>query len=137
MIDWRQEQKKHRLVTPKGSIVCDKMIIATNGYTGKTLHSLVKNSHFPVMPSVIVTHPLSAKERESIGMKGGLMVMNTRALKYYYRLLPDGRLLFGGQGAIKGKNADRQAYSNALLGALIATFPQLNNNSVAYFGVVG
>ncbi|MFT4994976.1 MAG: glycine/D-amino acid oxidase-like deaminating enzyme [Paraglaciecola sp.] len=133
LIDWRQEQKKHRLVTPKGSIVCDKVIIATNGYTGKSLHPLIKNSHFPVMSSIIVTRPLSAKELESIGMKGGLMVMDTRALKYYYRLLPDGRLLFGGRGAIKGKDADRQAYSNALLGALIATFPQLHNISVAYF----
>jgi glycine/D-amino acid oxidase-like deaminating enzyme len=133
LIDWRQEQKKHRLLTLEGSIVCDKVIIATNGYTGKKQHPLIKNRHFPVLSSIIVTRPLSAKELEGIGMKAGLMVMDTRALKYYYRLLPDGRLLFGGRGAIKGENAGQQVYSQNLLKALIATFPQLSNVSLAYF----
>jgi glycine/D-amino acid oxidase-like deaminating enzyme len=133
LIDWRQEQKKHRLITSQGSIVCDKVIVATNGYTGNKQHPMIKNRHFPVLSSIIVTSPLSAQEQESIGMKAGLMVMDTRALKYYYRLLPDGRLLFGGRGAIKGKDADRDAYSQELLKALIGTFPQLNNIMLAYF----
>lgn len=133
VLDWRQEQKKQRLLTSQGSIVCDKVIIATNGYTGKSLHPLIQNRHFPVLSSIIVTCPLSAKEREDIGFKNGLMVMDTRALKYYYRLLPDGRLLFGGRGAIRGKDADQQVYSQTLLKALNATFPALQDVTIAYF----
>jgi glycine/D-amino acid oxidase-like deaminating enzyme len=133
VIDWSEEGGKQRLSTPQGSVVCDKVIIATNGYTGKKQHALIKDRHFPVLSSVIVTRPLSNQERELIGMQAGLMVMDTRPMKYYYRLLPDGRLLFGGRGAIQGKDADKKVYAEGLLKALLATFPQLEQLTVKYF----
>lgn len=51
--------------------------------------------------------------------------MDTRILKYYFRLLPDNRLLFGGRGAIQGKSAEKPIYAKRLLQALHQTFPQL------------
>ncbi|MFT4937198.1 MAG: glycine/D-amino acid oxidase-like deaminating enzyme [Paraglaciecola sp.] len=133
VIAWHTEQGKQQLITPKGRISCDKVIIATNGYTAKNLHPIINNRHMPVLSSVIVTRQLSQKEQQDVGLKPGLMVMDTRALKYYYRLLPDGRLLFGGRGAIKGKDADKEIYSQRLLAALKQTFPQLNEITIAYF----
>jgi len=40
--------------------------------------------------------------------------MDTRALKYYYRKLPDNRILFGGRGAITGKGAEDPYFSQRL-----------------------
>lgn len=132
-IDWQRRQARHYIRTPQGSVSSDKVIVATNGYTSKKLHSIVANRHFPVLSSVIVTRPLSPKEIESIGIRAGLMAMDTRPMKYYYRLLPDNRILFGGRGAIKGKDAEHQIYSERLVQGLISTFPSLKRISVAYF----
>jgi glycine/D-amino acid oxidase-like deaminating enzyme len=133
VVTWRTEQGKQQLITPKGSLTCDKVIIATNGYTAKNLHPAVNDRHMPVLSSIIVTRQLSQKEQIDLALKPGLMVMDTRALKYYYRLLPDGRLLFGGRGAIKGKDADKSIYSQRLLAALKQTFPQLNDLTITHF----
>jgi glycine/D-amino acid oxidase-like deaminating enzyme len=133
VIEWQNRQSKHYIRTPQGSVTSDKVIVATNGYTSKKLHPIVANRHFPVLSSVIVTRPLSTKEIESIGIRAGLMAMDTRPMKFYYRLLPDNRILFGGRGAIKGKDAEHQVYSERLVQGLISTFPSLQRISVAYF----
>lgn len=132
-IDWQQRGSQHHIRTPQGSVTSDKVIVATNGYSSNKIHPLVSNRHFPVLSSIIVTRPLSPKEIASIGIKSGLMAMDTRTMKYYYRLLPDNRILFGGRGAIKGKDAEHQVYSERLVQGLIGTFPSLKRISVAYF----
>jgi glycine/D-amino acid oxidase-like deaminating enzyme len=133
VIQWQQGNNKHLLHTPAGTISCNKVIIATNGYTGTGMHSLLKQRHFPVLSSIIVTRKLTDHERLALGLKPGLLVMDTRALKYYYRLLPDGRLLFGGRGAIKGKDANKAQYARQLLDALKTSFPVLSQITTEYF----
>lgn len=125
-----------QLDTPQGRIIANKVILASNGYTPNHLHPSVHGRSLPVLSSVLVTRPLSAAERAAIGFSGEHLVMDTRALKYYFRLLPDGRLLFGGRGAIRGKDADKPHYAEHLLAALARTFPQLQalcSESPAYF----
>ncbi|MDF2178516.1 FAD-binding oxidoreductase [Aliiglaciecola sp. CAU 1673] len=124
---------KHRLITPQAEIIADKLVIATNGYTVNRFHKAIDSRHFPVLSSIIVTQPLTSAQQEAIGLIPGRVVMDTRALKYYYRLLPDGRLLFGGRGAIKGKDANHPLYQNRLLSALLDGFPQLKGVTVDYF----
>jgi glycine/D-amino acid oxidase-like deaminating enzyme len=58
--------------------------------------------------------------------------MDTRALKYYYRKLPDNRILFGGRGAITGKGADDPYYAQRLLAVLKTSFPALANITYSY-----
>lgn len=130
---WGNGDKNHTLVTPQGSLTAKHVIVASNGYTGKAQHSIVAKRHFPVLSSVMVTRPLTDAELDSIGIKPGLMVMDTRALKYYYRILPDNRILFGGRGAIKGKNANDPIYCQRLLDGLVSTFPSLGQVSAEYF----
>ena len=88
---------------------------------------------FPVISSVMVTKPLNDEQLQTIGMRSGLMVMDTRPLKYYYRLLPDKRLLFGGRGAIKGADANKNKYLKALQIGLEHTFPSLSDMAVDRF----
>jgi len=133
VIDWQQAEGKHRLSTPKGSIMAKHVVIASNAYTGPTLFTPLKNRQFPVLSSVLVTDKLSDKQKRSIAMKPGLLVMDTRAMKYYYRILPDGRLLFGGRGAIYGQDADKGKYRQQLLDGLRQTLPQLEGISISYF----
>lgn len=122
---WEQSGGLHRLHTTKGRISASKVVVATNGYTATQLHPSLQNRTLPVLSSVIATRPLRSEERQSIGLQGNELVMDTRVLKYYYRLLPDGRLLFGGRGAIRGKDAQHPRYARHLLEALGGTFPSL------------
>lgn len=133
VIERKRQGESHVLSTPNGTVKSDKLVIATNGYTSKKLHPTLKHRHFPVLSSIVVTRPLSDRELEIIGFKSGLMAMDTRRMKYYYRLLPDKRILFGGRGAIKGKDAEHQINCQRLLEGLYSTFPSLKGMEAAYF----
>ncbi|MDN7124387.1 FAD-binding oxidoreductase [Pseudidiomarina sp. 1APP75-32.1] len=122
---WDKVGGLHRLHTAKGRVCAPNIIIATNGYTPNHLHPSIHGRTLPVLSSVIVTRPLHAEERQAIGLSSSELVMDTRTLKYYYRLLPDGRLLFGGRGAIRGKDAGHPRYARHLLQALRGSFPAL------------
>ena len=58
--------------------------------------------------------------------------MDTRALKYYFRKLPDNRILFGGRGAVNGQHADDPRYANRLLNVLKSSFPSLKQVAIDY-----
>ena len=58
--------------------------------------------------------------------------MDTRALKYYYRKLPDNRILFGGRGAITGEGAEDRYYADRLLSVLKTSFPSLASMNYDY-----
>ncbi|MCH8536752.1 MAG: FAD-binding oxidoreductase [Alkalimonas sp.] len=130
--NWRSEQGYHRLITQQGSVRAKKVLIASNGYTPKNFHPLLQGRLLPVLSSVIVTRPLTPNELAACGIHGQPIVMDTRALKYYYRLLPDGRLLFGGRGAIRGRDADKPRYGAQLLAALKQSFPMLSQITLDY-----
>lgn len=53
------------------------------------------------------------------------MAMDTRALKYYYRLLPDNRALFDGLGTISGADLIKPHYPAQLPQALRQILPPL------------
>lgn len=115
----------HTLRTPKATVEAKKVVLATNGYTPKGFHPLVNNKSLPVLSQIIVTQPLTDKQLSQINFITSNVVMDTRALKYYYRKLPDNRILFGGRGAITGKGAEDRYYADRLLKVLKTSFPSL------------
>lgn len=123
---------QHRLVTPNGIVTADKVVIATNGYTPKGFHPLITNKTLPVLSQIIVTEPLSDEQIAASNFLTNNVVMDTRELKYYYRKLPDNRILFGGRGAITGKSAEDPYYANRLLSVLKTSFPALQAVNIAY-----
>lgn len=127
-----QNKKSILLATPKGTVKAKKVIIATNGYTPKGFHPLVTNRTLPVLSQIIVTDPLSVEQLAACNFLTNNVVMDTRALKYYYRKLPDNRILFGGRGAITGKGADDPYYAKRLLSVLKTSFPALAQLNIAY-----
>ncbi len=132
VISWREENGRQILQTPKGQVNAQKVVIATNGYTPKGFHGLVKNRTLPVLSQIIVTEPLTAEQLSACNFLTSNVIMDTRALKYYYRKLPDNRILFGGRGAITGKGADDPYYANRLLEVLKTSFPPLANIKFGY-----
>jgi len=121
------DNKSTILLTPKVKISAKKVVIATNGYTPKGFHPLVTSRTLPVLSQIIVTEPLSLEQIAACNFLTSNVVMDTRALKYYYRKLPDNRILFGGRGAITGNKADDPYYAQRLLAVLKTSFPALKN----------
>lgn len=132
VLNWTRDGSKQVLHTPKGKVSAQNVVIATNGYTPKGMHSLVTNRTLPVLSQIIVTEPLSEEQLAACNFLTSNVVMDTRALKYYYRKLPDNRILFGGRGAISGKSADDPYYAQRLLSVLKTSFPPLDNIKLGY-----
>lgn len=133
VVTCKRQNHKHYIQTSSGLVIAKQLIIASNGYGQRKLHKNMTDRMFPVLSSILVTPPLSEQQLQSVGMRAGLMVMDTRSLKYYYRLLPDNRLLFGGRGAIAGKDANTYVSQQKLLAGLRATFSQLHNIEIEQF----
>ncbi|WP_162558601.1 NAD(P)/FAD-dependent oxidoreductase [Saliniradius amylolyticus] len=131
--DWQRSDQGYRLFTPQGEVQASKVVIASNGYTLNRFHPALDGRHFPVLSSVLVTQPLSQQQQQACGLTPGPLFMDSRQLKYYYRLLPDGRLLFGGRGAITGKAANHPRYQNHLKRALAAWLPATRDIGVEHF----
>jgi glycine/D-amino acid oxidase-like deaminating enzyme len=132
VLDWVEEDGKHRLITNQGELMANKVIMAGNAYTPKRFNSRVDDKFLPILSNVIVTEPLTPQELATAGLYTHQVTMDTRILKYYYRLLPDNRLLFGGRGAVWGKDAADPVYGQRLKIALDKSFPSLRNKAVAF-----
>jgi glycine/D-amino acid oxidase-like deaminating enzyme len=118
-------RQNHILQTPNGLVKAKKVVIATNGYSGKGLNPVIESKTLPVLSQIIVTQPLTPSQIAACNFLTSNVVMDTRALKYYYRKLPDNRILFGGRGAITGKRAQDPFYAKRLLAVLKTSFPSL------------
>lgn len=89
-----------RAETPAGEITADKVILATNGYTGDAFPWHQKRV-FALPSFLIATEPLSANLLAKLA-PGKRMMVETRARHSYFRLSPDGtRILWGGRAAMK------------------------------------
>lgn len=122
----------HIVKTEQGSVSAERLVLATNGYTTKNLETPLQEKILPVLTNVVVTRPLTNKELKESNFITRQVMMDTRELKYYYRLLPDNRILFGGRGAISGKEANNPVYQQRLLNELKSTFIGLDKLTIDY-----
>ena len=130
--DWRKEGGRHVLVTPGGLVRARKVICATNGYTAPGLTPILKNRTFPVLSNVIVTRPLTDNELAATNFVSSDVITDTRTLRFYYRKLPDNRILIGGRSAITGKDAANPKHNINLLQALKRKFSALGDLTYDY-----
>lgn len=127
---WTVDNQTHVLHCGVHQIRAQQVLLCSNAYTPRSISHLA-NRQFPVLSSILVTEPLP--DQLAQGWRAGLMGMDTRPLKYYYRLLPDKRLLFGGRGAVTGQHANSQRSQRRLIQALHEYFPSLSSLKIDYF----
>jgi glycine/D-amino acid oxidase-like deaminating enzyme len=117
-----QSEGRHVLHTAGGQISAEKVLICTNGYTGKVTPQLAK-SVFPVRSVQVATRPLSPNVLRSI-LPGGHALSDTRRLLLYFRTSPDGRFVMGGRGTYRDASTARQIETLRAVSAEL--YPQLD-----------
>lgn len=93
----QRDGSRWRLATAHGpSVVADRVVIATNGYTG-ALWPRLKETVIAANSFIIATPPLTGSRAQDI-LAGGETGSSTQRLLLYFRRDPQGRLLLGGRG---------------------------------------
>lgn len=132
VLGWAKRNGVHQLATPYGTVRARQIVLATNGYTPEHLLPFLRGTTLPVLSHIIVTRPMTAQEKTASGFVTGHVLTDTRNLLYYWRRLPDERILFGGRGQIMESPAGRARQREFLLGALKRKLPALGEIGVDY-----
>jgi glycine/D-amino acid oxidase-like deaminating enzyme len=90
----------YRLRTPNGTVSAKRLVIATNGYSSDDVPDWLAGRTMPVQSSVLVTRQMTAEEIAAQGWSSLQMCYDTRKLLHYFRLMPNGRMLFGMRGGL-------------------------------------
>ncbi|MGR0068154.1 NAD(P)/FAD-dependent oxidoreductase [Bordetella bronchiseptica] len=130
---WRRAGRLHELLTPRGVVRAKKVVIATNGYTPDGLHPIVRGRLMNVLSNIVVTAPLSEGQLAATRWQTHKMVVDTRNLRSYFRLLEDNRIMFGARGGISDTAASRATMKAWLLTQLAKQFPGLGAIGADYF----
>lgn len=110
------------LTTRKGQIIAKQVLLATNGYTTNVVNA-ARRGIFPIGSYIITTEPLSPAMQAELSPHGR-MVFDSKHFLNYFRLTPDGRMLFGGRRDLS-PDLDVQESAQALRKRMIEVFPQL------------
>lgn len=126
-----EEHNNHMIArTPHGMVRASHVALATNAFP-----PLLKRLSFYVVPVydyVLMTEPLTASQRESIGWHGRQGIGDASRQFHYTRTTVDGRILWGGYDAVYhwnngfGPHLEKDHASFArLAGHFFQVFPQL------------
>src|SRR3954452_15069207 len=124
----RRRKAGFEVTTPRGTIRAREVLAATNGYTPSALGAL-RRRVIPIGSYQIATAPLEPALARRL-IPRGRVFSDTKNLLYYFRLSPDGRMVFGGGASFPPASPRRGA---AILRAgMIEVFPDLAETRVDY-----
>jgi glycine/D-amino acid oxidase-like deaminating enzyme len=124
------------LHTPRGILKARRVIVATNGYTGK-LTPWLQRRIIPIGSYIIATEPIAPDLMNRL-MPGDRVYTDSRKLVYYYRASPDRkRILFGGRVSLA--EAEPRLTAPKLHAELVRLFPELKGTRISHSwgGTVG
>jgi glycine/D-amino acid oxidase-like deaminating enzyme len=84
-----------QIATPQGSLLCDTLVLATNGYTDDLWPNL-RQTIIPVYTTIVASAPLSSEQARQV-LPDGQVVYEVGHNTVYYRLDNSRRLLMGGR----------------------------------------
>lgn len=119
----RRDGEEHEVATERGTIRARNVIVATNGYTGKSSPWLQKRIA-PIPSQIIATDPIPKETMDRL-MPKRRMLGETRNLYHYFRPAPDDNgIVFGGRaGALTDDPMKKLSH---LSRNLIEIFPELD-----------
>lgn len=118
----RRTEHGFEVHTTRGTLISGEVIVATNGYTDRTVPGL-QPKVFPVGSYIIVTEPLPPALRQELSPRGR-MFYDSKWFLNYFRLTPDGRMLWGGRNNLS-PDLDLAESANTLRAQMVRVFPQL------------
>jgi glycine/D-amino acid oxidase-like deaminating enzyme len=131
VLELTRRGSRHELVTARGRIQADQVLLATGAYTRRPFRwQQVRIA--PVGSFIIATEPLDAAVCDDL-LPTRRMASNSMNLLNYFRITPDNRLLFGGRARFAMSNPHSDAKSGRILrDAMVRTFPQLADARIDY-----
>ena len=120
-----------RLATARGSVWAREVFVATSGYTGAATPEL-RRRVVPIGSYIIATEPLPAGLAAEL-VPRGRMIFDSKYFLHYFRLTPDGRMLFGGRAAFFPETERTIRRSAEILRRdMVRVYPQLAQSPVEY-----
>lgn len=123
-----QDGEGWRLQTARGTVRARSVVLGTDAYSTPLVADL-PNAMLLVQSAQLATEPLSPNLQAHI-LPDGRCCSETRRLAFYFRLSPDGRLMFGGRGAVG--DAENPVFTEALIAAMRRIFPEAADAPVAF-----
>jgi glycine/D-amino acid oxidase-like deaminating enzyme len=133
LIRWEETPQGHVLHTAEGRLTARRVIVATNGYTPEDVSPRHGGRLMPALSSILVTRVLTQDELQSQGWTSPLMAYDSRKLLHYFRLLPNGRFLFGGRGGTDASDHGAKAYRPVLECAFRDLFPAWRDAGITHY----
>ncbi|MGE0094184.1 MAG: NAD(P)/FAD-dependent oxidoreductase [Alphaproteobacteria bacterium] len=125
----REPSGRFRVTTPRGVVSAGRVVLGTNGYTGKGL-DWFRRRLIPVHAGVVVSEEIGAERVKSVLPTGRTMI-DTRINPYSARPSPDGtRLQFASARGLFVR--DYPAKAMEMHRAMVETFPTLRDVRIAY-----
>ena len=119
------------LRTSRGTLRAQDVFVATSGYTGHATPALQKKI-IPIGSYIIATERLPGGLAREVSPRNR-MIFDSKHFLYYFRLTPDGRMLFGGRAAFFPETANSIRRSAEILrSGMIDVYPQLRDVKPEY-----
>ena len=114
--------------TAQGSVKAKFMVIAGNGYLGRTVKPLY-GKVMPVTSYIITTEPLGENRARAL-VRDNEAVADTNFIVDYFRLTGDNRLLFGGQASYS--TLEPANLAEYMRPKMTKVFPQLRDVTITH-----
>lgn len=124
----RRDGAGYSVETAAGAVRTGQVVVATNGYTGRLVPWLSRRI-VPVGSFIVATAPLDPVLLNRLLPRRRVM-SDTRNLLYYFRVSPDGRLVFGGRAAFRAEALTQSL--GMLREGLTRVFPELGAAPIDY-----
>ena len=128
-------EKGFEVRTSKGDVVCQDLVVATNGYT-RSITPWLRRRVIPIGSYIIATEPIEKGLMDKL-FPTNRNITDTCKVVYYYRPSPDRkRILFGGR--VSAKETNTATSGPKLHNDLVRVFPELSDIKVthSWFGTV-
>jgi glycine/D-amino acid oxidase-like deaminating enzyme len=112
----------HEVATAAGKVMAEHVVFCQSAHD-RQLSRAVGRAVLPVATYVGVTAPLGARAEEAIATKAA--ISDTRRAGNYYRLIDDGRLLWGGK--ITVRVSEPWALAEGMKRDMLSVYPQLGD----------